>query len=120
MRTVGLSPVPPYQAAGRELREDSQREGCGKDPALMHMFCSTLILITLPSTYIFSCRELRDDCGVDPARVKHLQRLEAKRGTISAFFAKQVISPCWVIPGSACLPCTPASKSTQGKCNQPQ
>ena len=65
-------------------------EGSGTDA---HARFHTLTLTTLPVTSIFSFRELREDCGVDPARVKHLQRLEAKRGTISAFFAKQVTSP---------------------------
>ena len=62
------------------------------------------ILVTLPA--IASFRELREDCGVDPGRVKHLQRLEAKRGTITAFFAKQVISFSLALPSlppASCL-----------------
>ena len=67
----------------------------------------TLILITLDVFATF--RELREDCGVDLGRVKHLQRLEAKRGTITAFFAKQVIP----------LPSQPASPSLSPVRNLP-
>ena len=67
--------------------------GSGTDA---HAPFHTLILITLDVFATF--RELREDCGVDLGRVKHLQRLEAKRGTITAFFAKQVIPPCPSLP----------------------